>query len=375
MTETLEDRGKKVARQILRRTGFIEANRRINLAVAYAMQRHNMRWMLDAIRQGRAGTFERLWGQDEGAARRYLTRELKFSERDVERMVAEGPTDSDLSRAIGKELELTNAMNESPGARPKFVAHPIFRLFFAYSTFSRKMYQTTWYAGREAKAGNFRPLTTLLFAGTITGELIRAVRDALWDREREDQGAISRFLEDMAQVCTFGMLGGLQYGLSKITDSTVRGDSYKDLINVPIISTPLTIAVGAAESVTKFDLRPGWKALCRVASAANLVDKQATKRGLVPGGRKTFTGDRSEEEITWNAQEREYADRLVSQVYLRDQTRKDGTEVKALDSIPSKFRPRGSAKIVQRLRDKGRSDEEILDMIREASARRNGQGQ
>ena len=51
-----------------------------------------------------------LWGQDAGAARRYLEEELRFSPEDINRMVYEGPTDQDFARAIGKELELVNAL-------------------------------------------------------------------------------------------------------------------------------------------------------------------------------------------------------------------------------------------------------------------------
>lgn len=352
-TETLEGRVAKGASKFLAGTGFVAANRRINLAVALAMQRQNLRLMLERVASGKKSG--KLWGQDADAARRYLTEELRFSEEDVERMAFEGSTDADMARAIGKELELVNAMNESPGSRPRWVAHPIWRMGFAYSTFVRKMWDTTKFAAREAQAGNVRPLATLLVAGTVTAEIMAAIKDLLKDREKEDKGFLERLANDMVEVGALGLAGAWKYGIMRLGDP--QASLWDDVTKPPHIETFDALFVsGPGRALAQKSFKPLWKNAAGIAPAVDIFDKQATKVGLFGKGYA----------------ERDYAERLVNKVYLRDRTGKPGAPAReALDPIPSKHKDNTSRRMVDRLR-KSHDDSAILEMIRDAKDRREG---
>lgn len=365
-TETLEGRVAKGAGKVLAATGFVAVNRRINLAVAMAMQRQHLRLMLERVASGKISG--KLWGQDAGAARRYLVEELKFSDEeftdpktgkvtpsDIERMILEGPTDQDMARAIGKQLELVNAMNESPGSRPRWVAHPIWRMGFAYSTFVRKMWDTTKFATREAAAGNVRPLATLLVSGAVTAEIMAAIKDLLKDREKEDRGFLERLANDMVEIGALGLAGAWKYGIMRLGDP--QASLWDDVTKPPHIETFDALFVsGPGRALAQKSFKPLWKNAAGVAPAVDIFDKQATKSGLFG---KDYT-------------ERDYAERLVNKVYLRDRAGKPGvTSREALDPIPSKHKDNTSRELVERLR-KTHSDSVILQMIRDAKDRREG---
>lgn len=366
-TETLEGKVAKVAGQVLRRTGFVGANRRINLAVARAMQKQNLQLMLDSIREGRDSTWQRRWGRDAGAARRYLAEELRFSEDDVQRMVLQGPTEKDMARAIGKELELVNAMNESPGSRPQYVAHPVWRMGFAYSTYVRKFYDTTKFAAREARAGNLRPLVTLLVAGTVTAEIMAAVKNIFKDREKEDEGFFDRLMGDMAETGALGLASSWKWGITQMAErpsapKTAR--EFWDMFAPPHVEALAYLVGGLLESGATASIKPLWKAAARIGPGVDIIDKQLTSRRLFGRHAKTITTpDGGEIETTYG--ERDDAERLVGKVYLADRRLKDGTERAALDPIPTKHKENTSRRILRRLRQT-KSDEEIVGLVRAA---------
>jgi uncharacterized protein YejL (UPF0352 family) len=365
-TETLSGRAAKGAGTLLRATGFVAANRRINLAVAVAMQRRNLDLMLDAIRQDKDSVWERRWGKDAGAARRYLQEELKFSEADVERMVLEGPSDKDMSRAIGKQLELVNAMNESPGSRPRWVAHPLWRMAFAYSTFVRKMYDTTKYTVNEAKAGNVRPLATLILAGAPTAAAMAAIKNWLKDREDEDEGFWDGLLGFLTETGALGLAGSFRYAIARMNDP--KADFFTDTFKPPHLEVGWKVGKGAALAVRDMDIKPLWKGLASAGSGIDIIDKQMTRRGILPS-RKTITDEDTGESVTATRRQREYAERLIDQVYVRRTTRA-GVVRNPLDPVPSKFRPATTRRLVADLRADGLTDEQILTLIEDARARR-----
>lgn len=365
-TETLSGRAAKGAGRLLRATGFVAANRRINFAVAVAMQKRNLELMLDAIRQNKDSVWQRRWGKDAGAARRYLQNELKFSEADVERMVLEGPSDKDMSRAIGKQLELVNAMNESPGSRPRWVAHPLWRMAFAYSTFVRKMYDTTKYSVNEAKAGNVRPLATLIVAGAPTAAAMAAIKDWLKDREDEDKGFWDGLVNFLTETGAIGLAGSFRYAILRMNDP--RADFFTDTFKPPHLEVGAKVIGGGIRALRDQDIKPLWKGLASAGSGLDIIDKQATKRGLLPS-RRTVTDEGSGVTVTATRRQREYADRLVGQVYVRTTTR-NGVVRNPLDPVPSKFRPVTTRRLVADLRADGLDDEQILTLIEDARARR-----
>ena len=345
-TETMEGRGKKVAGAALKATGFVGANRRINMAIALGMSRSNLRMMIDAIAQNKGGVFRKLWGQDAAWAKRYLKKELGFSDKDVTRMVAEGPSKADMSRAIGKQIELVNAINESPASRPHYVAHPLWRIFFAYSTYIRKFARTMEYVAREAKNKNVRPLAAMLTTGVITGELIIALRDFLKDREREDENWLERLIDDFMEVGTFGLWGNLQYW------SRHRGeyghDFFGDVFSPPHLDFLRNLWNGVGDSINEKDVAPFLKHMRRSASALDIAAKQAEKSL----GSKEARRD-------------QLIKRLNYKVYIRGGTRKDGTKYGPLTPIPSKHKDKTTTMVLKRLREDHKlSDKTILARLK-----------
>jgi hypothetical protein len=334
------------------------------------MQKRNLDLMLDAVRQDKDGVWERRWGKDAGAARRYLQDELGFSEQDVERMVLEGPTNKDMARAIGKQLELVNAMHEGPESRPRWVAHPLWRLAFAYSTFVRKMYDTTKYSVREARAGNVRPLATLLVAGVPTTMAMQAIKNWLKDREDEDKGFGDKLVSFLTESGALGMLGAFRYALARLNDPWA--DFFTDVFKPPHLEVGAKVGGGLIKGIAQADLKPIWRGLTSSASGLDILDRQATRRGLFPA-RRAVADEDTGASVTSTRRQREYAERLVGQVYLRESKSKDGTVRRPLDPIMSKFKVATTRRLVADLRADGLSDEEILTLIEDARARREGE--
>ncbi|HPS78985.1 MAG TPA: hypothetical protein PLS53_12580 [Thermoanaerobaculaceae bacterium] len=325
MTERLEGLPGRMSKTILAATGFQAVNERINMAVALGMARTNLGLMVDLVkrnldarrdaaqgiihdqglreqwvsgvltdeqvsaqtgvrverlqdmtRQTDDGVVRKLWGRDAGWARRYLTAELGFSEQDVRRMADTGPNERDVSRAIQKQTELVNAINESPIARPRYVANPVFRMVFAYSTYVRKFARTVEHAVREAGHGNVRPLVTLLVAGVASGEAIIAARNFLKDRKREEKGWLQRIYQDLMECGTFGMYGTVEYALKHYGE--YGRDVFADALAPPQLGTLSNVTTGVVSSIMEsrkggLTLRPMWDALRRQAPLADIAEK------------------------------------------------------------------------------------------------------
>jgi hypothetical protein len=313
MTEGLTGKTRKFARAGLTATGFKLANDKINLAVAHGIVRGNLKMMLDAIGEHKAGVIRKLWGRDEPWARRYLESELGFSKGDIERMVRDGPTEADLSRSAQKEKELVNAINESPMSRPAHINNRLWRMFFAYSSYTRKFARTTQYAAKEAAHLNVRPLLTMMIAGTVSGEIIRAVRDWLKDRRREDENIFERLFNDQLEIGTLGMWSQFEYGLRHYGE--YGHNFFADAFMPPAVDTLVNFVNGALRSVKTDDLRPLWQGLRQQTSIADIAEKQIDK---VTGNRDAIR------------------DRLMTMIYTQRGKTKEGKVRHPLDPRPGK---------------------------------------
>ncbi len=345
VTEDLEGRVGKATRGILKGLGFELVNAKINQATAFAAVR-DLAERLDAIRGGDTGSLRHLWGQDEGAARRYLEREAGFSHEDVERMVEKGPTDLDVARYAMKAIEQVNAVGETPAGRSRFVSHPIARYLVAYSTWQRKMGRTLVYAVQEAGEGNVRPLLALLFYSPVAGAAVTAANNWLKDRESEDKSFAAKLLNAMFQGGAFGMLSRLQYSLSV---SGRYGFSFLGTLFGP---PQADVLEGFVDAVVKgartASVRPLWDFLVRQAPAATIVERQVGK----------YDPDA-------------LARRLAHIVYLSHGTDRKGREHFPLDPIEDKT-PNTARMLLARWRAMGRSDDELLERIHDAKVNREG---
>ncbi len=330
-TRSLERLPRRLASGFLRATGFQLVNRKINHATAYVVAGIHLRSMLDAIAENRHGGLKRLLGKDAVAASRYLVNEYGFSKKDVMRMVLQGPTEEDIARATLKGIEDVNAIHESPMARPSHVNHWAWRLVMAYSTYVRKMGATTAHAVSEASHGNVAPLARLLVVGTVTGEVMIAVRNFLKDREREEEHLWERLLNDLLEVGTLGLVQGMGYGLRHFGDP---GHSFFGDVFMPPHAETLQQLVNAVAGATKGKgLVPVFRALTRVAPLVDIGEK------LIRRNDKAFL-----------------VERLAPMVYLR------GDEGDDLEARPG--RTNTARRLVDRWHELGGTNEDLRDAIR-----------
>lgn len=337
-TEGIEGVARKASRTMGKLTAFNWANLKINQATAIACKA-DLRSRLEAIRKGDGGALRKLWGQDEGAARRYLEREAGFSREDVDRMVAGGPTDADTSRYVMKTIEQVNAIAESPTGRSPLISHPLSRLVFAYSTYVRKFARTTGHTIAEAEAGNVRPLLTMLFAGAVGGEAIIAARNWFKDRKREETNLGQRLLNDFFEIGTFGMLSRLQYAASHA--GQYGSNFFADMFMPPQAELVQDLSNGLWAAGVHQKLRPLWQAVERNAPLASVFHRQT---------------ERSDKTAL--------AERLSGMLYVRDGQTRDGTPHVALDPRPDRT-PFTARMLLRRWRRLGGTDEELLAAIQE----------
>ncbi len=352
--EDVGEQWRDISRKALKGTGFTLVNFKINQAVAWSMAHQNLKAMLDAIKRDDQSFLARHWGWSKASAMRYLVNELHFTEADVKRMVENGPHPEDMARAISMEKEIENAMNESPATRPPAVNRYFFKLILAYSTYVRKFAKTTAYAINEAKHGNVAPLTRLMVAGQITGALIRAVRDWLKDRDREDESWPEALFMNFMEAGTFGLWGTV-LDMFRGPVKSVRGRS-KEIFSPPQLefwTSGMDSLVATIKSVQKKAqgedvevLRPFIENMIRTVPAAGIVHAQVQKYGLA--GK--------------SAQKKSIAARLSRMVYATRGKNSKGEPHDYLDAKPG--HEHTAERLLKRWREmEDTTDRELLDMI------------
>ncbi len=357
-TESLEGTFRKIASTVLKGTGFTWANEHINLAVAYHWA-SSLEGMVNGIRQNKPTAWWReafASGWSAPRARRYLAEQLKFSPEDIDRMVKEGAGEKDIRRAIFKEQELVNAMNESPVERPALINRPLFNIIFRYSSYVRKFADTVDYGIREAEKGNVMPLTRLLVAGAVTGEAVAAVRNLIQDRKREDKGFLQRLYQDMLEVGSFGFLGQFSYWWEHRNQ---YGSSFmQTVLEPPIVGTLTGLLNGVSESIGEKSLRPLWEAQARNASLLRAVERQTSHAAETLPAPKPIKD--------WGR--RQLVRRLYRMVYQTDGTNSKGAYHNALEPRPDNTAT--ARMLLKRYRDMGLTQEDLVDDMRSYRAER-----
>jgi len=344
ITETIERLPARVSSRVLRTTGFQLANRKINQGTAWNVDHFLLDSALQSIRESKSA----VWGmrgltRDAETARRYLVQQLGFSKGDVERMAFGEPTEADVSRAMQKEIENVNAINESAMARPPHIDNTLWRLVMAYTTYIRKFGKTSEYAAKEFPKGNVGPLMRLLFVGPVTGAAIIAARNFLKDRKREegewyDPAAL---YSDLVEVGAFGLWSAVDYGVRHFGE--FGHEFFPDVFNPPQTETLNRVATGLARAWRQGKLRPLFQNLAFAAPILDVAEKQ------------------------FRRYDPDYiAERLSRMVYTgRTVTR--GRQREPLEPIPG--RENTAKMLLERWRKMGRSDEELLERIRALRAR------
>jgi hypothetical protein len=342
ITETLERLPARIAGRVLRTTGFQVTNRKINQAVAWSVDR----FLLDSALQSMRESKSAMWGtrgvtRDAQAARRYLVEQLGFSKEDVERMVFGEPTEADVSRAMQKEIENVNVINESAMARPPHMDKFVWHLVMAYTSYIRKFYKTGEYAVKEFPKGNVAPLMRLLFVGPVTGAGIIAARNVLKDRKREDESWWAALYRDLVEVGAFGLWSAVDYGVRHFGE--YGHEFFPDVFNPPQTETLNQLLTGLVRSWRQGRLRPLFQGLVRTAPIVDVAEKVLRR----------YDPDY-------------IAERLSRMVYSgRTVTR--GRQREPLQPLPG--RENTAKMLLERWRKMGRTDEELLDRIRALRAR------
>jgi len=342
ITETIQRLPARIASRVLRVTGFQLANRKINQAVAWSVDKFLLDSALQSIREGKSAK----WGargvtRDAETARRYLVQQLGFSKDDVERMVFGEPTEADVSRAMQKEIENVNVMNESAMARPPHIDNTLWRLVMAYTSYFRKFGKTSEYAVREVREGNVAPLLRLLFAGSVTGEAIMAARNFFKDRKREDESWWAGLYSDLVEVGALGLWTAVDYGVRHFGE--FGHEFFPDVFNPPQTETLNRVATGLARAWRQGTLRPLFQNLAFTAPILDVAEKQ------------------------FRRYDPDYiAERLSHMVYT-GRTVSRGKQREPLQALPG--RENTAKMLMERWRAMGRTDEELLERIRALRAR------
>lgn len=214
-TEGMLAKTKDVDRIVL--SPMIWENRQIN-DFAMLAAKHCVIRGLRAIKEGDAGLLRRLSGTDPKSYIRQLKNDFEFTNDDIVRMVKDGLSERDLARIAQRAPALANAMGESALDRPAWLFLRPAQQILAYTSFTRALGKMGMWGLKEAKRGNLKPLAYFLFGGLASAEIVAALKNVAYDRQREDKNYLDRVWTDVVRGGMLGLAGNvfetMQYALN-----------------------------------------------------------------------------------------------------------------------------------------------------------------
>jgi hypothetical protein len=145
---------------------------------------------------------------------------LHWSPEHVNRVLNTGLTEEDRAWAARVFISRSNAMYSLAVDTRRPMTHPALRAVFAFTSIVRSLGTLASLMAQQARRGNWKPITRLVFGLTSTMALNDYIKDTIHQRDRRDQG----YMDLLAQSIFMSGLLGMQGEIAQDVMSSLKRD-------------------------------------------------------------------------------------------------------------------------------------------------------